>query len=338
MIKISLLKKLLTLSLAAVTLCGTLGACASAPTDSGSVDADLLTTQLTQPTQSTIATTKAPTTTLPTQPTYVPPMPDTENWTADASGSYAAYSTLIHDVTIDDSTSANDPPLPPLPAGETRLGYYEAKYAAVPPTIDGQNDDACWATVPWATIDQAWGYPIPADFTGRYKIVWNGSQLYYLVEITDDTLMAPYPDPLVDYYNNDCCELFIDENESGGDHTYNYNAFAYHCSIFGNVSDLGEDQQVHLFNNHVHYSIGRDGDKYLWEFAVTIYGEDFVYGQANTPVQLYAGKDMGFAVAYCYCGLTGTREGFIGGVPILGDDKNVAWEDASVFAHLKLTN
>ena len=68
-----------------------------------------------------------------------------------------------------------------------------------------------------------------------------------------------HPSPLIDYYKDDCLELLIDEDGSGGTHTYNYNAFLYHISISYDAIDLGENAQPQLYNDHLEIKI------ILWE-------------------------------------------------------------------------
>ena len=173
-------------------------------------------------------------------------------------------------------------------------------------------------------------------------MVWTEDRLYYLVEITDDYISTTRQStPLVDVYNDDCLELFIDENASGGDHEKNYNAFAYHLSFWGkNVVDINENGEAQNFNDNLNYAINSDENahKYVWEVEMKIFDDTFDANNPdkNTPVKLSDGKAMGFGVAYCDADQTNTREHFMGSMFIPGNDKNVAWKDASVFAKLYL--
>jgi hypothetical protein len=226
------------------------------------------------------------------------------------------------------------------------LGLYDyaAPFAEVAPVIDGKGDDAVWAKAEWKPIDQEWigTIPNPDVFSGRYKIVWTEDRLYYLVEIVDNFISTTRKNtPLVEAYNDDCLELFIDENASGGDHEKNYNAFAYHMSFGGeNVVDLNTKGQSQLYNDHLNYVIGHEEgtDLYTWEVEMKIFDDtyDEKNPDKNVPVKLYEGKKMGFAVAYCDADKKNTRERFIGNVYIEGSNKNVAWQNASVFAKLYL--
>jgi len=243
------------------------------------------------------------------------------------------------------------------------IGLYDyvAPFAETAPVIDGNGDDPVWAKAQWRPIDQVWlgggnasgtnlTPPLPANFSGRFKIVWTEDRLYYLTEIRDSYLsLTRLNTPLTNYWEDDILELFINEDALGGDHERNHNAFAYHLSYNGtDVRDVGTNGQPILFNEHLDYAIGNldlpnrrsiDGTHlYTWEVEMKVF--DRTYNQniyaANTPVKLSEGKRMGFAVAYCDAGLTNRREYFMGSMHIEGTNKNVAWQNASVFAKLYL--
>ncbi|HPG39329.1 MAG TPA: CBM9 family sugar-binding protein [bacterium] len=216
---------------------------------------------------------------------------------------------------------------------------YTAPLAATAPVIDGNGNDACWADAEWADLDQLWlgVAPAAADFTGRYKFVWTADKLYLLAEITDDVLMDSRTNPLSSYWEDDCLEFFIDENNSDGDHQNNYNAFAYHVSVLYDAVDLGADGQPHLFNDHVSVIRTKSNTRYTWEFAFTVYNDTFVYGATNNPtVTLTQGKKLGYALAYCDSDNSKTRESFIGSIAIAGVDKNRAYIDAGIFGTMEL--
>ena len=107
--------------------------------------------------------------------------------------------------------------------------------------------------VKWEPIDQLWlGSPAtPADFSGRYKITWTSDKLYILVEITDNLFSDEYSNPLGHYWDDDCLELFIDEDHSGGIHQYNHNAFAYHIALDGRMVDLGTNKRPQEYTSHM---------------------------------------------------------------------------------------
>lgn len=213
--------------------------------------------------------------------------------------------------------------------------------AQKPPEIDGVASDDCWENAMWKDINYAWGsvstLPQAEDFSGRYKLTWTKDKLYLLAEITDDVLMDSHSDPLVSYWEDDALEIFIDEDHSGGEHTHNYNAFAYHVALDGNVVDLrkADFDKPGLFNDSIKCIRKDDGNLHTWELAINIYSDKYDDSStSNTPITLNAGKVMGFALAYGDSDNT-TRENFIGSLPIpMGQD--YSWRNADVFTTLTL--
>ncbi len=220
-------------------------------------------------------------------------------------------------------------------------GLYRAPLAVTAPVVDGVGNDVCWARAPWAPVDQLWvGEPVTAtDFSGRYKVVWTPQRLYVLAEIKDDVLRDTHPDGLRQWPDDDCVEVFLDEDRSGGEHTYSYNAFAYHVALDYRVVDMGTDRRPHYYNDHVTARRNEDRGVYTWELALDVYDDTYQDGSdANRPVTLNAGKVMGFAIAYCDNDASEKRESFIGSVEIEGEDKNRGWQDAGVFGAVELTS
>lgn len=228
-----------------------------------------------------------------------------------------------------------------------RYGYYQAPRAGEEIRIDGRAEEPSWEKAAWSPIDQLWlgVQPEPADFSGRFKVLWDEDHLYFLVEIIDDVLFDRYPDPFDNYYKDDCLEIILDEDHSGGDHTYNFNAFAYHIALDYNIVDMYAKHrraapQLLLLNDHAQVKrterAGEEGTVYTWEVALNVFADTFNPEKENTPVRLFPGKKLGFAVAYCDNDGGYDRESFMGSVFIPGKDKNVAYKDASVLATLEL--
>jgi hypothetical protein len=121
---------------------------------------------------------------------------------------------------------------------------YRAPCALEPPTVGGAATEAARGDAPWQPIDQLWlGPEYPAsDFQGRLQVVWTPQRLYILAEIVDDILIDSHRDPLVQYWDDDCLEIFVDEDFSGGDLQYSHNAFAYHLSLDNEAIDIGTDR------------------------------------------------------------------------------------------------
>jgi len=212
------------------------------------------------------------------------------------------------------------------------------KKATNAPSIDGVSDDACWDDSEWLILDQVWlgESPSDEDFSGRYKLSWNEDALYLLVEITDDVLFDQNEDPLTLWWDDDCVEVFVDEDNSHGEHQYNHNAFAYHVALDGNVVDIGPDENPHLYNDHVISKRSTDGNKSIWELSVKLFDDSFTDGGSNTSRKLNAGETIGFALAYCDNDNSKQRENFIGSELVEGEDKNRGWIDAGIFGDLYL--
>jgi len=216
----------------------------------------------------------------------------------------------------------------------------KVKRAGEAPVIDGRMDEQIWKTSPWYPIDQVWlGGPMkPSDFGGRYKLCWTDEALYVLTEIRDDILMDQYDDPLKRWWDDDCVEVFIDEDNSGGEHQYNHNAFAYHVALDGNVVDMAPGEIPRLYNDHVESKYITKNSISLWELKFSIFDDTYKDEGTNTPVRLESGKKIGFAIAYCDNDTSPERENFIGSVIVAGNDKNRGWIDASIFGTILLTD
>ena len=130
---------------------------------------------------------------------------------------------------------------------------YVAPKAEIAPSIDGRATDSAWLLAEWRPLDKNWLGPAydTADFSGRYKIVWAKNRLYILGEFVDDVLYDGHRDPLLQYWDDDCLEIFLDEDYSGGDHQFNHNAFAYHVSLDNQAIDIGNRQMPQNYSHHV---------------------------------------------------------------------------------------
>lgn len=228
----------------------------------------------------------------------------------------------------------------------------EAPECTTPPTIDGVMDDDCWNDAEWQEIDQVWieyGEILEAnDFTGRFKVTWSSEtdKLYFVFEIVDDALVKGYAFPDGGWPNWDVVELFIDEDNSGGDHTHDNNAFAYHITAGNNskdyeIIDLQDGWDPVDFSHHAQVAIASDNNTYIWEIALTVYNDQYDMNNTDNPTEeLEVGKTMGLSAAYCdNDGLTEepkTRDNFIGSVEVAQAAYNDHWKNASEFGTLKL--
>lgn len=216
----------------------------------------------------------------------------------------------------------------------------------VPVTIDGQALEACWESATWNPINQVWmpfGANVPAeDFTGQFKVSWDEAYLYYLVEVVDDSLSDDYANPLQNWWDDDCLEIFIDEDRSKGDHECNNNAFAYHLSLFYDAIDLSGNTSCNGINYKEHVQVVMDTigeNTYLWEMAIKIYDDSFEIGsEAESRVTLEPNKHMGIAIAYCDSDEDKNRENFIGSMVMTQATHNDMYKNADHFGLMILVD
>lgn len=215
---------------------------------------------------------------------------------------------------------------------------YTAYRSAQAPVMDGLANDSCWILAKWYDIKYDWsnGTDIIANnsFKGKFKVAWTADRLYVLAEITDDTIMDTRKLPTDDYWDDDCLEIFLDENHKNQGHVCHdsaYNAFAYHVAAFPrlenndittfddpagihNVVDEGISCGPRLFNDNVKAKITKNGHVYTWEIEIKVFDDTFNENGGSIPVTLTANKVMGLAMAYCDDD-HGNREHFIGTEP-----------------------
>jgi len=214
----------------------------------------------------------------------------------------------------------------------------EVSRAQKSPIIDGMADEPIWSNAKWYPIDQLWlgnNYS-PEDFEGRYKLAWTEDALYLLAEIKDDILLDNTEDPLTAWWDDDCLEIFIDEDNSGGNHQYNHNAFAYHIALDGNVVDMSTKKEGKLYNSHIVSKRITLNNTSIWEVKISLFNDSYMDDSSNQPVKLSVNKNVGFALAYCDNDRSEHRENFIGSIAVDGDDKNRGWIDANIFGTLIL--
>ncbi len=209
-------------------------------------------------------------------------------------------------------------------------------------TVDGSAEEECWKKADWHPIDQVWipyGAPVStADFKGRFKVSWDTSHLYVLAEIVDDMLSDDHPIPEQNWWDDDCVELFIDENRSGGNHERSNNAFAYHISLTYDAIDLDASGKGINYRNHL--DVFRDTvgpDTYVWEIALKVYHSGYSPSDPEASrVALAPGKLMGFTLAYCDNDKGTTRENFIGSMVMTQKTANDNYITADYFGPLLL--
>jgi hypothetical protein len=218
----------------------------------------------------------------------------------------------------------------------------EVKHSATPIKIDGIAEHN-WDNVIWQPMSHLMANTLPKedDFSGRYKLLWDEQYLYLQAEIVDDILFDKIADPKVNYWDDDCLEIFIDSDASGGNHQYNHSAFAYHIALDNQVVDIGEDKQAHIYNEHVTSRWQRDHQqpqKIIWEVAIKLFPNNYSDMQPLPAITLVNNQKIGFMLAYCDNDGSETREHFMGSHKIepVDGDTNRGWIDANVFSEIIL--
>jgi hypothetical protein len=218
-------------------------------------------------------------------------------------------------------------------------GAFEAPKTAVAVEVDGCSKDAVWAAQDWYSLNYRWmgANPDSADYYGRFKLAWDADYLYLLVEVTDDSLSPTLANGLPNYWKGDYVEVFLDEDQSGGNHQYNHQAFAYHVSTEGHAIDQSTQQEPIFFDDHVTVMRTREGNRYLWEMAIKVYDDQYDEDSAdNVPVELTAQKTIGFSLAYGDNDGNNSRENFMGSRETHGANNDAGYINADVFGSVVL--
>jgi len=223
--------------------------------------------------------------------------------------------------------------------GHSADELYEAMEAGTPPVLDGILDEPVWSYADTDTLAFLWDgtvseSPTAEDLSVTFQAVWNDSmnRLYVAVRVQDDVIADHFSDPVTSYWAEDGVEVFLDPDRSGGDHQYNYNAFAYHVSLFGDAIDLGSDRKAVNLKDHV--QLGLSEDQKTWEIAFVLY-RVYSYDRTSTNdevMDIEAGEEIGFSIAYNdNDGTPKVRESMVGWVPDGGD----SWINADRFGTLR---
>ena len=226
--------------------------------------------------------------------------------------------------------------------GQTSKDTIKAVQSSVPVIIDGSGDDACWAASTWKPINQVWipwnGTMASGDFSGKFKVAWDSQYLYLLIEVVDDMLSDDHVDPLQNWWDDDCVEIFVDENRSMGDHERNNNAFAYHINLKYDAIDLNASGSGVNYKNNVIVRMDTIATHtYLWEVAIKNYSASFsLTNPEASRVVLTPNKLMGLSVAYCDNDQTNGRENFIGSMIMTQATANDSYKNANYFGPVLL--
>jgi len=216
-------------------------------------------------------------------------------------------------------------------------GNFEAKRLVSGLLIDGCGNDEAWANAPWYDMNYTWlGSTVDStDYHGRFKLAWDSQQLYILVEVIDDYLQPTLRDGKENYWKGDYVEVFIDEDNSGGDHKFNHQAFAYHISTEGHAIDKNTLKKTVFFDEHVEVKRTKEGNRYYWEMAIKLFDENFEEDAAtNTPTIIFENKRIGFSIAYGDNDGNNLRENFVGSKKTHGDNNDGGYINSDVFGSI----
>ncbi len=214
-----------------------------------------------------------------------------------------------------------------------------------PVVVDGSDSDVVWSKTNWHPISKVWlptynGKMAAGDFAGKFKVAWDSDYLYILVEVIDNMISDDYANPLENWWDDDCLEVFLDEDRSKGDHLKNNNAFAYHVSTKYDAIDMDASGKGVNYKNNLKVLMDTIGTHtYLWEMAIKVYNSKFAISNPEASrVKLTAKKLMGFSIAYCDNDETKARENFIGSMDMTAATANDNYITADYFGSMLLVD
>ncbi len=213
-----------------------------------------------------------------------------------------------------------------------------------PVLVDGSDSDGVWKKTSWNPISKVWipynGKMAAGDFAGKFKVAWDTDYLYVLVEVVDNMISDDYVNPLQNYWDDDCVEVFLDEDRSKGNHEKNNNAFAYHVSTKYDAIDMSASGIAVNLKNNLKVAMDTIGtNTYLWEIAIKNYSASFnINNPEASRVMLSAKKLMGFSIAYCDNDETKARENFIGSMDMTAATANDNYITADYFGSMLLVD
>ncbi|MCX2719576.1 sugar-binding protein [Lentiprolixibacter aurantiacus] len=216
-------------------------------------------------------------------------------------------------------------------------GNFKAFKTPTPIEIDGCSLDAIWDKLDWFGMNYTWMGDVAdsTDYQGKFKLAWDRNYLYVLVSVVDEHLQPTLADGQENYWKGDYVEVFIDEDQSGGNHQYNHQAFAYHVSTEGHAIDKSTTEDTVFFDDHIQVARSQEGNHYLWELAIKLYDNTFdENAMDNTSIEILPGKRIGFSIAYGDNDGKASRENFMGSKKRHGINNDEGYVNADVFGSL----
>ena len=218
-------------------------------------------------------------------------------------------------------------------------GVFEAEFTSETLNVDGCGNEAAWQSAPWYDLNYTWMGTAPdnEDYQGKFKMLWDANSLYLFVEVVDDSLHATLTDGVENYWKGDYVEIFLDEDQSGGNHQYNHQAFAYHVSTEGHAIDKDTNEATVFFDDHVEVMRTRDGTTHYWEMAIKLFDKDFDEASSeNVAIMLTKDKQIGFSLAYGDNDGNQSRENFMGSRETHGVNNDEGYINSDVFGSVTL--
>ena len=100
----------------------------------------------------------------------------------------------------------------PLAAAQSVVPRYEVKRASTPIAIDGNLDEAAWASAPAVTLQFLWESQTGAKQMTRVRLLWDAQALYAGFDADDADITARYEQRDDPTYRDDAVEIFINPN------------------------------------------------------------------------------------------------------------------------------
>ena len=219
--------------------------------------------------------------------------------------------------------------------------------------VDGEIGD--WADVPENRaegIDLLWaGQGIdPATWEGNddlsftWKAAWNGTHLYFLINVTDDHL-SPFEQPFS--WENDCVEIYIDPEGRGGERIEGVVADTPHEDRIGRTINGYEmhflptvPPKVYLDDTVARYRMEAPQNELFqqeWQGEIEVRPTSGGYlieiGLTIPDVSLYSGKVMGVDIGLCDDDGNG-RDALM----LWSGDKGEFWITMDNFGQLQITD
>ncbi len=189
------------------------------------------------------------------------------------------------------------------------------------PTIDG-NIDAVWGSYPSFTLTK--GFNSAPSLAASYKIMYDASKIYILVDVTDNTLNNPNAADAANYWKNDAVELFFD---IGNTKTGTYNGNDYHYGLDWNKGSILEANGKSIAGISTGQTTKASNLGYITEYSIP--WSTLGLGAAPSP-----GTSLGFDVSIDDNAAGGSRTNQLD----WNDPTFNAWNNPSKFGTLQFTN